>query len=112
MSPLLLINPLPYLLSLSATMGVVVHDLKIDQFTTTLLAAPAIIASYEGVHNVIKMGDPHTHAERASISELGRSVTREAPRQQPRNDNKKYRMENKVVKGYHPFDNYSLPVVS
>lgn len=110
MFPFLLINP-TILLTLSTSFGVLVHDLKIDQFTTSLFAAPAIVANYEGVVGALKLGDPHTHSERASISELGRTLNRQNPRVQPRNDNKKYRLENRVVRGHHPFDNYNLPVV-
>lgn len=109
MFPALFINP-TILLTLTTSLGVFVHDMKIDQFTTALVT-PAAFASYESVANVIKMGDPHTHAEGASISELGRTMTRQTPRVQPRNDNKKYRLENGVVKGYHPFDNYNLPII-
>ncbi len=111
MFPFILINP-TILITLSTSFGVLVHDTKLDQFTTTLLAVPAAIATYEGVAGALKLGDPHTHSERASLSELGRTITRQNPRVQPRDDNKKYRLENGVVKGHHPFDNYNLPILS
>lgn len=110
MLPSIIINP-SVAITLSTMFGVLIHDTKFDQFTTTLLAVPAIMATYEGVAGAIKMGDPHTHTERVSISQLGRSVTMQNPRVQPRDDNKKYRLEKRVVKGHHPFDNYNLPVV-
>jgi hypothetical protein len=112
MFPLLLINQLSVILTLSTTFGILVHDTKFDQFTTALLAMPAVVASYEGAHSAIKMSDPHTHVERVSISQFGHSMAFDNPRVQPRNDNKKYRLEKQVVKGHHPFDNYNLPVIA
>lgn len=112
MFSILFINPLSVILTLSTTIGVLVHDTKIDQFTTALFAVPALVASYEGAQGAIKMTDPHTHVERVSISQFGRSLTLDNPRVQPRNDNKKYRLEKQVVKGHHPFDNYNLPVIA
>lgn len=108
MFSLILSNTLPALVSLSTLFGVVVHDTKFDQFATAFLAVPAALATYEGV----KSTDPHTHIERVSLSQFARSVTSDSPRIQPRQEDKKYRLEKNVVKGHHPFDNYSLPVVA
>jgi hypothetical protein len=107
----LIINPLPILLSLSTMFGVLVHDTKVDQFTTVMLTAPAIVASYEGFHSMLSKTD-HTHTERTSISELGRSLAYQNPRTQIRNDEKKHILQKNVMRGHHPFDNYNLPVVS
>lgn len=111
MFPAIFINP-TVALTLSTMVGVFVHDMKIDQFTTTLLAAPAIAVAYEGSIVAIKMTDPHTHPETVSVSQLGRTMSNKNPRLQPRNDDKKYNLEKKVMKGRHPFDNYSLPAIS
>lgn len=105
-------TPVPILISLSTMFGVLVHDTKIDQMTTGLLAVPAIIASYEGINSAIKMSDPHTHVERVSVSQFARAFAAEVPRTQVRQDEKKYRLEKNVVKGHHPFDNYSLPMIA
>ena len=105
MFPAIFINP-TVALTLSTMVGVFVHDMKIDQFTTTLLAAPAIAVA------AIQMTDPHTHPETVSVSQLGRTMSNKNPRLQPRNDDKKYNLEKKVMKGRHPFDNYSLPAIS
>ena len=108
-----IINPLPILLSLSTMFGVLVHDTKVDQFTTSLIAAPAIIATYDGVNNALKLGDAHTHTERVMVSQLTRSLAIENPRLQPRgNDDKKYVLQKNVARGHHPFDNYNLPVIA
>ena len=92
-------------------MGVVVHDTKIDQFTTAYLTPPAVVSSYEG-RIVLKKSDPHTHSERVSLSEFVRGMATNNPRLQPRlSDDKKYTLQKKVMKGHHPFDNYFLPMI-
>ncbi|MDB5165223.1 MAG: hypothetical protein JWM00_113 [Candidatus Saccharibacteria bacterium] len=113
MFPTLILNPLPILLSLSTMVGVLVHDTKLDQFTTSFLAVPAIVATYDGVNSALKLGDPHTHTERMVISQLSRSLAMENPRLQPRgHEDKKYVLQKNVVRGHHPFDNYNLPVIA
>ena len=109
----LIFNPLPILLSLSTMFGVLVHDTKIDQFTTSIMTAPSIVASYDGINGALKLGDAHTHTERTAISQLTRSLALESPRMQPRsNDYKKYVLQKNVMRGHHPFDNYNLPVIA
>ena len=109
----LIFNPLPILLSLSTMFGVLVHDTKIDQFTTSFLAVPAVVASYDGINNALKLGDAHTHTERTVISQLTRSLAMENPRLQPRgHEDKKYVLQKNVMRGHHPFDNYNLPVIA
>lgn len=113
MSPLFFLNPLPVLISLSTLLGVLVHDTKIDQLTTTLLATPALVASYEGVSHALKMSDPHTHTERISLSEAVRNMANGSPRLQPRlSEEKRHLLQKNVMKGHHAFDNYYLPVVA
>lgn len=92
--------------------GVLVHDTKVDQFTTTLMATPAIVASYDGINNALKLGDGHTHTERVIVSQLSRSLALENPRMQPRQEDKKYVLQKNVMRGYHPFDNYNLPILA
>jgi hypothetical protein len=113
MFSVLIINPLPILLSLSTMFGILVHDTKIDQFTTSLLATPAIVATYDGVNSMLKLGDQHTHIERVTVSQLTRSLALENPRLQPRGqEDKKYVLQKNVARGHHPFDNYNLPVIA
>jgi hypothetical protein len=93
--------------------GVLVHDTKIDQFTTAYLAVPSIATSYDGSNPALKLGDPHTHMERVAISQLTRSLALENPRMQPRGqEDKKYVLQRNVARGHHPFDNYNLPVIA
>lgn len=78
------INPLPILLTLTTTFGVLVHDTQIDQATSIAIALPVAVATY-GVADVsLKLNDLHVHAERVSFSSR-------QPSTQPRsNDDKKY----------------------
>lgn len=99
---------LPFAISLSILTGVMLHDTRFDKFARAFLAVPGIATTYEGV----KMNDSHTHTERLSVSQLARAFAYETPRTQARQDDKRYRLEKNVVKGHHPFDNYSLPVVA
>lgn len=112
MIPIALFSPLSILVSFSTLFGVVIHDTKVDQLTTTFLAAPAVIASYEGVTGAIKTTDPHTHVERMSLSQFVRGMSTDNPRIQPRlSDEKKYALQRNVMKGHHAFDNYYLPII-
>lgn len=111
MFSLIFSNTLPFLISVSTLFGVVVHDTRFDKFATAFLAVPVIVASYEGADILLKTND-HTHTERVSVSQFARSFAQETPRTQARQDDKRYRLEKNVVKGHHPFDNYSLPMVA
>lgn len=111
MFSLLLTNSLSVLVSFSTMFGIVVHDTKIDMMTTTIIAAPAVLASYDGMTNPLSKMD-HTHTERVSITELGRSLAFESPRTQVRTDQKKHILQKNVMRGHHPFDNYSLPILA
>lgn len=111
MNPIIFLSPLSIAFSLTTLSGVVIHDTKIDQFTSTYLAPPAVVASYEG-RTAIKQSDPHTHSERVSLSQFVRGMAANNPRLQPRvGEEKKYALQKKVMKGQHPFDNYSLPAI-
>jgi hypothetical protein len=115
MLPTILINPLSIALSLSTMFGVVIHDTKIDQLTGTMLAVPAIIATYEGVGAVhaLQPSNPHTHSEQLSLSQAVRNLAMQSPRMQPRSaDDRKHLLQRNVMRGYHPFDNYYLPELS
>ena len=113
MIPIALFSPLSILVSFSTLFGVVIHDTKIDQLTTTFLATPAIIATYEGVTGAVRSSDPHTHVERVSFSQYMRGMSTDNPRIQPRlSDEKKYALQRNVMKGHHTFDNYFLPVIA
>ena len=65
----LLINPLPILLTLMTSFGVVFHDTQIDRASTTALAVPATFAALGATDSTLKLNDPHVHSERFSVSD-------------------------------------------
>ena len=106
-----LINPLAVLMSFSTATGVLVHDMHIDQALSSL-AMPAAMASVDTTKTLNLGGADHTHVERTSLSQALRDVRVGNPSIQPRvAENKKYLLQKRVTRGYHAFDNYSLPIV-
>lgn len=111
MIPAIFINPFSIMLSLSTMFGVFIHDTKIDQMTVVAMAVPAIVASYELGSKAINMGEAHTHSERASLSQMVRSLNHESPRTTPRkSEDKKHLLQKHVARGCHAFDSYFLPI--
>lgn len=103
-----LLNPLSVIVSLMTMSGVAVHDTNVDKAFTTALHQSYVVSSADSS----KLGnDPHTHAERGSLSQAVRDLKTSNPRIQPRNDEKKHMMQKHAVRGHHPFDNYNLPLV-
>lgn len=106
-----IINSAVVSLSLATSVGVFIHDTKVDQAATTLFAVPVIAAGFESVQRPMKIaGDPHTHSERGSLAQAMRGIGGGTPRIQPRDDNKLYQLQKKVAKGVHAFDGYYLPI--
>ncbi|MDB5166975.1 MAG: hypothetical protein JWN26_120 [Candidatus Saccharibacteria bacterium] len=94
----LLLNPLPILLTLAASFGVLVHDTQVDRATTTALALPAAFANFGGADVAIKLNDPHVHAENFSVENNIEQLHSGQPRTQPRGDeDKKYISVKKFV---------------
>lgn len=108
----LIINPLAVAISVSTALGIFVHDTKIDKFTMTALALPAIVASYDASTKLAHMApDLHTHAERTSISQAVNDLRAQNPRVQPRhNDDKKHLLQRHASRGHFAFDTYNLPI--
>lgn len=101
-------NALTLAASFNISVGVFVHDTKIDKFATMALSLSAPAVNYESGNRIVNIGgDLHTHAEQVSLSQM----TRDTPRIQPRGDEKKHLLQKRVMKGHHPFDNYNLPIV-
>ena len=86
----LLLNPLPILLTLTTSFGVLLHDTQIDRAATTALALPATIAAFGAADVVLKLNDPHTHIDRFSFAT-------NVPRTPARDDDKKYISVKKYV---------------
>ena len=107
---------LPTVIALLTVTGIAVHDTKIDSLTKFALAVPVAIVTYEGTRSLMLLGlggDAHTHVERVSIDQRANRSTALMPKLGSRkNEDKKYRLNKSVQKGYHAFDNYSLPLVA
>lgn len=105
-----IINLIALSFSLGTASSVLVHDTNIDKAMVTALTAEIATTSAAPT----KLGnDPHTHSERMSLYQAIRSLNSSQPRTQPRGqDDRKYVQAKPTARGHHPFDNYSLPVVS
>ena len=107
------IRSLLIFLSLSTAAGVLIHDTRLDKATVTAMALPVALAGLDSSYG--KLGDlsgtPHTHTERASLSQLVHDLRGQMPRIMPRENNKKHVLPRYVARGHHAFDNYNLPIV-
>ncbi|MFZ2835726.1 hypothetical protein D3C85_220780 [compost metagenome] len=105
-----LLTPLSIALSLSTATGVLLHDTKLDKAASL---APALSAGLDAADRSIKLaGDPHTHAERGSLSQAVRDIKSQNPRVQPRTtEDKKHLMQKNAPRGYHSFDSYNTPLI-
>ncbi|OGL22553.1 hypothetical protein A2707_04520 [Candidatus Saccharibacteria bacterium RIFCSPHIGHO2_01_FULL_45_15] len=98
-------------LALSTTLGVLIHDTKIDKATTVALSVPVLAASVDmGMTHFKLGGEAHTHVERVSLSNAVRDLQPGTPRIQPRDDAKKFHLQKNVAKGVHAFDGYYMPL--
>jgi hypothetical protein len=98
--------------SLSTATGVIMHDMSIDKAAVAALDASVYhTSSHEVAAKQMVVGpELHTHVERGSLSQTVHSIKTAHPRQQPRShEDKKYVLQ-KAPRGYHPFDNYTLPL--
>lgn len=82
----LLLNPLPVLLTLAASFGVLVHDTQVDHATMTAIALPASYSSLANSDNGLKLNDAHVHTETVTVSQNIQHLRSGEARQQSRND--------------------------
>lgn len=107
-----IINVLALLTSLVTASSVFLHDTHLDKAAMAATALPAATVTYEEQGNkMLSFGDAHTHVERISFTQAIKDFSTGNPQVQPRNEDKKYLMQNRVAKGHHAFDNYNLPLV-
>lgn len=107
---------LPTAIAVMVVLGIALHDTKLDSLTKIALAIPILAVTYEGA-NMLALagigGDAHTHVERVSVEKTAARATSWTPNLGSRkNQDKKYRLNTRVQKGHHAFDNYNLPVVA
>lgn len=87
----LLLNPLPILITITTTFGVLLHDTHIDRAATAALALPVAIVAIGAIDKALKLNDPHTHTSRFVLA------TGSNPRTPARDDDKKYVSVKKYV---------------
>lgn len=110
LAPTIILQLASVALALTTATSMFIHETNVDKALIT--------AAHDQVGlrtPVAKAGgnDPHTHAERGSLHQAIRDLNASQPRIQPRNQNdKKYVQAKPTARGHHPFDNYTLPVVS
>lgn len=95
----LIINPLPLLFTITATFGVLVHDMQIDRATTVALALPTAFATFAAVDSVLKASEQHVHVERVSMPHHLGNLGTSLPRIQPRDDDRRYVQSKKIAFG-------------
>jgi len=98
MPPTIFINPLPIMISLTAVLGVFVHDARFDKVAMTAMSAPAIVADYHnGITNLLP-STQHIHSDVGSSIGSAFSLRAQQPATQPRNeDDKKYIAQRRIM---------------
>lgn len=105
------INIAAVAISLVTASGIFLHDTRIDRAATTAITVPTEVIA-EATSTDKLNWDAHTHVERLTFSQTVRDLQSSSnPRVQPRTDDKKHLLQNRVMRGHHPFDNYNLPLV-
>jgi hypothetical protein len=107
-----LISPFVIAVTLSTTMGILVHDMRIDKMTSIALQGPVVGTTYESNTKAISFNtDFHTHVERTSLGHAVPGFGTSNLLMKPRiSEDKKHLIQKHVTKGHHAFDNYSLPL--
>lgn len=94
-------------ISLITAGSVFLHDTRLDK-----VAAIVPMSEYDqALTKLVSFGDVHTHVEKVSLSDISQEYGGGSPRIQPRNDEKKHLLQNRVMRGHHSFDNCNLPMV-
>lgn len=106
----LIISPLALLLTLTTSMGIVVHETKVDKLTTLALASPVYAAKKLSKGKLLE-SMPHTHSDAGTFETSSREFRAKSPSIAPRRDrDERYRLQKNVPRGYHLFDSYHLPL--
>jgi hypothetical protein len=106
-----ILSPLAILLSLCTSTGILLHETKIDKvanltvFSSATATQPVVEGSIPRLETT-----PHTHVERTSLDNASTDLRGNNPNMAPRRDDKKYRLQKKVTRGFHGFDSYHAPM--
>jgi len=109
--PSLLFKISAVIISLATATGVLFHDARVDRLMSVLLSMP-ITSSYEANPRAVSFNDLHTHTEQVSFDQSLRGAAQTISIQPRAGEDKKYLLQKHIAKGHHPFDNYSLPLIS
>ena len=82
------LNLAPIVFIIAITLGVLVHDMRIDKMTAVAFALPAVLASYGAAHLV--GGSEHIHVERVAFSNQSRVFHSSLPKVTPRDNEDRY----------------------
>ena len=106
------INVLTLLTSLVTASSVFLHDTQLDKAAVAATALPTTTIVYEEQGSKqLNFSEAHTHVERVSFSQAVKDLGSGSPRIQPRSDDKKHLLQNRVARGHHAFDSYNLPII-
>lgn len=106
-----ILSPLAILLSLCTSTGILLHDTKVDKMAALAILAPVSANRYAPEDNAGKLETTaHTHVEHTSIDQISSELGNQNPTTTPRKEDKKYRLQKKVARGFYTFDTYNLPI--
>lgn len=107
----MLLSPLAIFLSLCTSTGILLHETKVDKVAALTLLAPVSATRYAADTNVGKLEtSAHTHVEHTSLDQVSSELRTQSPTTTPRKEDKKYRLQKKVARGFYAFDSYNLPL--
>lgn len=92
MSPTI-VNPSLIVFIIATAFGVIMHDTQVDK-ASVAITTPSHFTNYAA--SEVSKSTEHVHVERVSITNQG-SSTRNTPKTQPRDDDRKYIQSKKVA---------------
>lgn len=106
-----IISPLVIMLTLFTSSGMLLHETKVDKMASLSMFAPLSTTHFAAEETQGKLETtPHTHVERTSLNRASAELSGHIPTTTPRKDDKKYRLQKKVPRGFHVFDSYHVPI--
>lgn len=95
-------------ISLALSGGVLLHDTNLDKAMVAATAkAKSTDVSVSGPNS-----EPHTHGEHVSVKKLTKKLGGSHPRLPSRLTSDEKYIQTKPVRGHHPFDNHTLPMIA
>jgi hypothetical protein len=101
------IKPLPVILTLITSLGIITHDMHIDKATTVAIMIPASITSTGALEKAINPS-LHTHVERVSLPRYTTNFRSSLPNIHPTRDDDRRYVQNKKLMFMGGSDSISL----